>query len=128
MKRKFDFIPEDEDTGDIGFVPDFEDDSEEEDCPYLDILASIAFQDKPFGILWSKDKVNEFLKARGYKLIDRKNKDTGDEYTIAVKPDSSSIPDDGHGNTKEVFDSEMQDIIMRWILRIAKENDERDTK
>ena len=119
MKDIFNFVPEDED-----YNADFYPDSEEESCSYLDILASIAFQDKPFGILWSKDKVNEFLKARGYKLIDRKNKDTGEDYTIAVKPDSSSIPDDGHGNTKEVFDSEMQDIIMRWILRIAKENDE----
>ena len=68
MKDNFNFVPEDEDY-DIDFYPD----SEEEDCPYMSLMASIALNDKPFGILWPKDKIQEFLKARGYKILSRKN-------------------------------------------------------
>ena len=123
MKREYNFIPEDDEPEmrDYEFSPsDMMDDDE---CPYSDIMMALMFQDKPFGIMWPKDKILEFLKARGYKLLDRKNKDTGEEYTIAVKSSSSNIPDEGHGNIKEVFDSEMEDIIMKWVLRIAAEND-----
>jgi len=118
MKDNFNFVPEDEDYN-VDFYPDLE----EEDCPYMSLMASIALNDKPFGILWPKDKIQEFLKARGYKILSRKNKDTNEEYEIAVKSNSDSIPDDGHSNIKETFDSEMQDIILKWVLRIAKEDD-----
>lgn len=127
MKREFNFIPEDDTGNDTEFMPDyFGDDDGGEDCPYLDILASIAMNDKPFGFLWPKDKIVMFLKARGYKILVRKDKDTGEEYEVAVKSDSDSIPNDGHGNMKETFDSEMQDIILKWVLRIAKENEMSD--
>ena len=82
----------------------------------------MVLQDKPLGIMWTKDKIVEFLKARGYKILDRKDSN-GNDYVVAVKPDSSSIPDDGCSNIKEMFDAEIQDIFMKWILRIAKEND-----
>lgn len=126
MKREFNFVPdpEDDEIGDAEFVSDYFDDDSGEDCPYLNILASIAMNDKPFGFLWPKDKVKEFLKERGYKILSRKNKDTGEEYEVAVKSDSGSIPNDGHENIKETFDSEIQDIILKWVLRIAKENDD----
>ncbi len=125
MKRDFEFIPEDN-GDDINFMPDWGDDqreiSEDDNCPYLDLIAALALQDKPFGIMWPKDKMIEFLKVRGYKLLDRKDKD-GDTYEVAVHPKNSSIPDNGRSNIKEAFDSEMQDIIMKFILRIAKDND-----
>ena len=126
MKREFNFVPdpEDDEIGDAEFVSDYFDDDSGEDCPYLNILASIAMNDKPFGFLWPKEKVREFLKARGYKILVRKDKDTGEEYEVAVKSNSDSIPNDGHGNMKETFDSEMQDIILKWVLRIASENDD----
>lgn len=126
MKREFNFVPdpEDDEIGDAEFVSDYFDDDSDEDCPYLNILASIAMNDKPFGFLWPKDKVKEFLKERGYKILSRKNKDTGEGYEVAVKSDSGSIPNDGHENIKETFDSEIQDIILKWVLRIAKENDD----
>ena len=123
MKREYNFFPEDEEAGNdnFGFDPEFND-TEDDNCPYLDLIAAMVLQDKPLGIMWTKDKILEFLKARGYKILDRKDSD-GSEYTIAVKPDSSSIPSEGHSNIKEVFDAEIQDIFMKWILRIAKEND-----
>ena len=127
MSKKFEFIPED-DGNDIDFMPDWEDSStqeenfEEDNCPYMNLIATLVLQDKPFGIMWTADKMIEFLKARGYKLIERKDS-SGNNYTVAVKPSDSSIPDDEHSNIKEVFDSEMQDIIMKYVLRIAKEND-----
>ena len=128
MKREFNFVPdpEDDDYGDAEFVSDYFDNDSGEDCPYLDILASIAMNDKPFGFLWPKEKVREFLKARGYKILVRKDKDTGEDYEVAVKSDSGSIPNDGHGNMKEIFDSEIQDIILKWVLRIARENEVSD--
>lgn len=126
--NKFEFIPED-DGNEIDFMPDWEDEStipgenfDEDNCPYMNLIAALVLQDKPFGIMWTADKMMEFLKARGYKLIDRKDS-SGDNYTVAVKPSDSSIPDDGHSNIKEVFDSEMQDIIMKYVLRIAIDND-----
>lgn len=129
MKREFNFVPDPEDNddydGDAEFVSDYFD-SDGENCPYLDILASIAMNDKPFGFLWPKEKVREFLKARRYKILVRKDKDTGEEYEVAVKSDSGSIPNDRRGNMKETFDSEMQDIILKWVLRIARENEVSD--
>lgn len=125
MNRDYNFVPDSEDDeldDEFMFSPPEDDD----ECPYGNMLMALAFQDKPFGILWSKDKVFEFLKARGYKLLDRKNKETGEEYTIAVKSGSPNIPDSGYGNTKETFNNEIQDIIMKWILRIAKENEENE--
>lgn len=122
MKRDFNFIPDD-DGIDSEFVPDFNSNDDDDNCPYMDIIMALFLQDKPFGIIWPNDKILEFLKARGYKILERRNRDTGEEYMIAVHPDSSSIPDEGHSNLKEVFNSEMQDIVMKWVLRIAKEND-----
>ena len=129
MKRDYNFIQDDDNSEEeFEFYPDFDMgdgdvNNEEEDCPYLGIITALALQDKPFGFLWPKDKMTEFLKARGYKILDRKNKDTNEEYSIAVSSNSSSIPDEGRSNIKEAFDSEMQDIILKWVLRIAKEND-----
>lgn len=122
MKKDFNFISEDDNSEDVEFIPDF--DENDDDCPYLSIIASIALNDKPFGILWPTDKMKEFLKSRGYRILNRKNKDTNEDYELAIKPNSNSIPDDGHSNMKEAFDSEMQDIILKWVLRIAKENDD----
>lgn len=123
MNKNYDFIPDDDDM-DVEFLPDWGDDSDqhpdenEEDCPYVNIFTALALQDKPLGIMWTVDKMVEFLKARGYKLLERKGTD-GNEYMIAVKPSDSSIPD--HSNIKEVFDNEIQDILMKWVLKIATE-------
>lgn len=125
--KDYNFISDDDDNMDVDFLPDWVDDPNQrpEDgnddwCPYLDIITSLALQDRPLGILWSTDKMIEFLKARGYKLLDRKDSD-GNEYRIAVKPSDSSIPDNGVSNIKEVFDHEIQDVFMKWILKIASE-------
>ena len=128
MKKDYNFIPDDDEDMDIEFLPDWVDDPDqspedgdsEEDCPYLGILTALTLQDKPLGIMWTVDKMMEFLKARGYKLLERKGTD-GNEYFIALKPSDSSIPDSGHSNIKEVFDNEVQDILMKWILKIATE-------
>lgn len=120
MKREFNFIPEEGESPEIDFMPDFPND-ESEECPYGDLMMALMFQSRPFGFMWTKDKIVEFLKARGYKILSRKNRDTGEEYDIAVKTESSSIPDSGESNIKEVFDSEMQDILIKWVLKIASE-------
>lgn len=126
MNKDYNFIPDDDEDMDIEFLPDWDDPDQhpeedgdiEEDCPYLGILTALTLQDKPLGIMWTADKMMEFLKARGYKLLERKGTG-GNEYIVAVKPSDSSIPD--HSNIKEVFDNEIQDILMKWVLKIATE-------
>jgi hypothetical protein len=112
----YDFIPEGDEEN-IEFYPE---EDTNEDCPYLNIITALLLQDRPLGILWNVDKMIEFLKARGYRILDRKDSD-GNDYTVAVKPSDNSIPDNGVSNIKEVFDNEIQDILMKWVLKISTE-------
>ena len=127
--RNYNFISDDSNSDEEvfgDFVPDWEDDQEnnepqdDDNCPYLDLITTLLLQDKPLGIMWTLDKMLLFLKARGYKLLERKDS-SGNEYMVAVNPSDSSIPDTGRSNIKEVFDSEMQEILLKWVLKIASE-------
>ena len=118
MKREFKLTQE---------PSEFDDDYEfdptegEEDCPYMDILAAMTLTDKPFGFMWPREKMADFLKARGYRIIEKKDKDSGSEYLVACKSSDSAIPNTDHSNIKEVFDSEVMDIISKWLLKIAQD-------
>ena len=114
----YEFIPEEGDEENIEFYP--EGDDTNEDCPYLNIITALLLQNRPLGIFWNADKMIEFLKARGYRVLDRKDSD-GNEYSIAVKPSDSSIPDEGRSNIKDIFDNEIQDVLIKWVLKIASE-------
>ena len=127
--KNYNFISDDSNSDEEvfgDFVPDWGDDQEnnepqdDDNCPYLDLITTLLLQDKPLGIMWTLDKMLLFLKARGYKLLERKDS-SGNEYVIAVNPSDSSIPDTGRSNIKEVFDSEMQEILLKWVLKIASE-------
>lgn len=127
--RNYNFISDDSNSDEEvfgDFVQDWGDDQEnnepqdDDNCPYLDLITTLLLQDKPFGIMWTIDKMLLFLKARGYKLLERKDS-SGNEYMVAVNPSDSSIPDTGRSNIKEVFDSEMQEILLKWVLKIASE-------
>lgn len=97
----------------------FEDNYEEEPCAVFDAICSMIFMPKPLGWIWPEDKIEYFLKERGYKIIEKKSKDD-EVIKIAVKPDASCIPDLEHGNLREIFDSECQDILLSWMLKIGK--------
>lgn len=115
MKREFNFEPEEE-NDDIDFFP-----NDDENCPYMDILAAMILTNKPFGIMWTNEKMVEFLKARRYRIVSKKEANGGEEYLVAAKVSDSSIPDVDHSNIKEVFDFEVMDIISKWLLKIASE-------
>lgn len=99
----------------------FEDD--EENCPLAETLLALNIMPKPFGMTWSQDQVLGFLKARGYRIVTRYNEDDDSEYKVAVKKNQPKIPDNSEGNVVEVFAEEIRNILLKWLLKIGKEND-----
>lgn len=94
----------------------------EEDCPYFGILMHSILMPKPFGIIWDEDKMIKFLEKRGYKILerhyldrDRRSKDS--KYKVALKPGTKLTVD--HSNIREVFDSEIQDLLLSWFEKIS---------
>ncbi len=76
-------------------------------------LMSFLMADRPFGLLWTDEEIDFFLQKRGYKLIVRKN-DDGEEYTAAVKPGDSYIPEED--NCYDLFQKEIRAIILEKLL------------
>ena len=97
--------------------------NEEENCPLADIAFTMGMMSKPFGMLWPETKMIDFLTNRGYLVVSRFNKDTLCDYKVAVQPGDAKIPDTGSSNIKDVFESEVQDII----LDILKKNGSKNT-
>lgn len=87
------------------------------DCPLTDLVISNMMMSKPFGVSWDYDKMKEFLQKRGYKIITRYSDSREIEYEVAIKPGSSYIPEDDFSNIKSIFDSEVQDILLNWLLK-----------
>ena len=82
-------------------------DDTEEVCPFIDEVLDSLFIPKPFGIEWSDENMSEFLKKLGYKVIDGE---------VAIKPGEKEVPD--YNNLLEVFNNEVQKIILGWLLKI----------
>lgn len=93
---------------------------DEEGCPMTDLFISLLMMDKPLGMLWDSDKMEKFLQARGYKIISRYSSVLDKNYKVAVKADQSYIPETEVDNIREVFCSELQDIILELLLKYSK--------
>jgi hypothetical protein len=106
---KQDFI----DPGD--FLPEDEDDS-----ALLETMITLSLMPRPFGMTWSREQMTWFLKKRGYKVLERYSEEADTKYYVAVKKDTTKIPDDGSNNLVEVFADEIQSILMSWLLKIAE--------
>lgn len=91
------------------------------DCPLTDVLLNSLVMPKPLGYMFPQEKMEEFLKNRGYRIIKRYSESRGQDYNVAVKAGSSSIPEDDYSNVREIFDNEVQDILLSWLLKIGKE-------
>lgn len=98
-------------------------DDEDNGNSLIDTLLALTVMPKPFGVTWSLDQMRGFLKARGYRVLERFDEETENEYYVAVKKNESRIPDDGKGNIVDVFANEVQNILLKWLLKIGKEND-----
>lgn len=102
----------DEQEDDFDFEPE-----DLPDCPLTDLVISNMMMSKPFGMHWDYDKMKEFLVKLGYKIITRYSNRREVEYEVAIKPNSSFIPEDDFSNIKEMFDLEVQDIMIGWLLK-----------
>lgn len=83
-----------------------------------EFLYQMMFVPKPFGILWKFEKMEEFLKFKGYRIVERTN-ENGDTFTVAVKPNSSYIPNESKSNIVDVFEEEVQSTLLNWLKNIS---------
>jgi hypothetical protein len=91
--------------------------NEDDGCEFAnDILCSIEAS-RPFGIIWDVDKMKEFLEKRGYNVVPL---DTDPEDYIVYKDTDDLIPD--LPNIDEVFASEIQSILLKWLIKLDADN------
>lgn len=101
---------------------DFDIDSAEEDiCPSVGMFIDLIMMNKPFGFVWSRDLQIDFLKKLGYKIFEIDKNLTKYPIQIAVSTDSDIVPDISkmtESNIDEVFNIEIQKILLSWLLKI----------
>lgn len=107
--------------------PEFYEDLTSESCWMFDTISTIMAMDKPFGMLFSMPKIEKFLKARGYEIVDKYFSHLKDTMKLAVKKeevDIDSLPDTTETastyHIRGVFTSEIQDILLKWLLKVGK--------
>lgn len=91
---------------------------EDEECPLPKMVMGFLSLPRPLGILWPIEKIKKFLKARGYLLLERIDPETEELITVACKSNDEIIPETG--NLVEIFTSEVEDILMDWLLKIGE--------
>lgn len=107
------------------FINHPEESGDYQEIPFSDMLLSIInivadiFANKPFNIPWKEEKMEYFLSKLGYIIIERNNKN-GIATKFAVKPDNPQIPDDESGYVQNVFNSEIQDILINYLLKLKE--------
>lgn len=90
---------------------------DENECPLPNMVMGFMSLPRPLGILWPPEKIKKFLKARGYLLLERVDPETDEEITVACKMGDEVIPETG--NLVETFTSEVEDILLGWLLKIG---------
>jgi len=123
-KNKYPTPPFDPDD-DPDFDPDFDNDEVSgEACWMFDTISALVAMDKPFGMLFDMPKIEKFLKARGYFIHDKYFSHINDSIKIAIKSDDpDTVPDTQEGSklhVRAVFAEEVQEIILKWLLKIGK--------
>ena len=116
-------IPTPPDDSDGMYEDDF-DDMPDEACWMFDTISALMAMDKPFGIIFDIPKIEKFLKARGYTIGDKYFSHINDSLKVAIKGDPDSIPDTHEGardhHIRYVFANEVQEILLKWLLKIGK--------
>lgn len=111
-----------DDPGDDGY-DDF-DDMPDEACWMFDTISALMAMDKPFGFIFDIDKIEKFLEARGYTIGDKYFSHINDSLKVAIKGDPDTIQDSTDDardyHIRHVFANEVQDIILKWLLKIGK--------
>jgi len=104
------------------FDDEFEDfeDFREEACPMIEtIMNSLNELPKPFGMVWHDDLIEKLLTSRGYVIVER-NLDNGATIRVAVKKGEDFIPEDMDSSVLSVFEREIQEILIDWLLKLGK--------
>ena len=102
------------------FYNDFNDE-EEGLCPSVEMFAGLILSDKPFGFIWKRDLMIDWLRKIGYKIIEKPNPDprlSDIPIQVAVHKDNDKMPDLNESNIDEVFCKEVQNTILNWLLKI----------
>jgi hypothetical protein len=107
---------EEENDGDDIFEAD--EDFLEPGCPFSKTILAATLCGKPFGMMWDRDIMRDFLKKRGYLIIDRVNPETNESYEVAVLPGDSAMSNLGVSNFGSVFELEIQKILSKWLLSL----------
>lgn len=91
-----------------------------DDCPLAkNAVTLLSTLSKPFGMVtWKKGKIIKFLETRGYTVMPRWDEDESVLHYVATKEEDDCVPE--KENLLEVFSSEVQDILLNWLLRIAE--------
>ena len=97
---------------------DWENDDEGSPCEVYDAVMSAIFLSRPLGILWDDDLVEDYLRFRKYKIVERTD-DDGEVYTVPVKVGSKIIPD-RRDSLRRTFDREVQETLLAWMKTIKK--------
>lgn len=94
---------------------DFDDNfMSDDECPAIKNIYRFLFLPKPFGMLWSFKNMEDFLKHRGYRIIERVDED-GNSIDVAVKRGDSYIPDATRTNIVDLFEEELQLVLLKWL-------------
>ena len=97
---------------------DWGDDEDAGYCDVYDAVMNAIFLSRPLGILWDDDIIEEYLKFRNYKIVERTD-DDGEVYTVPVKVGSKIIPD-RRDSLRRTFDREVQEALLAWMKTIKK--------
>lgn len=90
------------------------------DNGFSELLYQMMFVPKPFGMVWKYDNMIDFLKFKGYKVIERIDEETGRTNDVAVKSGAKYIPDATKSNILEVFEDELQKTLLNWLKKISE--------
>lgn len=74
-------------------------------------------EDRPFGLTWEEDEMISFLVKRGFTTATVIGEDGAEE--VVYKP-GDKIPEPDPFQIKDVFDKEVREIILKWLLKIGK--------
>ena len=127
------------DLTDDPYFSEEDDEEDEEDysesCPivgFMEDLAMISQESKPFGITWNLEDMKDFLEKRGYKILKRYDKETDISYELALKPDDEipehSDPDKYKFIPQSVFDRECRELSKKLMLKLSNWIDKDDEK
>lgn len=98
------------------FINDSSDEFNEDGiCPEIEHLLPVLFTPKPFGVFWKREKMTRLLKARGWKIAERYDDESGEYYQVAYKKGEKNLPEED--NIMEVFMDEIQDAIIDLLTK-----------